>query len=194
MPKKNIFLGLLCLVLSLFFACERSQKQQHDSSTHATSTSHQHEAHSQAISTSEETPMAHSTVMIQDAWVRAVPTTAKNTAAYLTLHNPTENDEILMAVQAPIAKVVELHQTTQEGELVSMAPVPEILIPAKTTVVLQPAGLHLMLIGLQKELSIGEPIPLTLTFAHSATQTISVTVQQQATDHHHDTLHHKHHE
>jgi copper(I)-binding protein len=43
--------------------------------------------------------------------------------------------------------------------------------------VLNPGGLHIMLIGLKAPLKQGETFPLTLTFAKAGTTTVEVVVQ-----------------
>jgi copper(I)-binding protein len=46
--------------------------------------------------------------------------------------------------------------------------------------ILSPDGYHVMLEGLSQPLAVGEQFPLTLTFAHAAPITVTVTVQPMA--------------
>ncbi|RME79647.1 MAG: copper chaperone PCu(A)C, partial [Chloroflexi bacterium] len=59
-----------------------------------------------------------------------------------------------------------------------MKPVEKIVIPAGESAVLQPGGLHVMLIGLQRELKKGDSFTLTLRFEKSPPQTVNVTVRE----------------
>ncbi|MGL4455795.1 MAG: copper chaperone PCu(A)C, partial [Plesiomonas sp.] len=48
--------------------------------------------------------------------------------------------------------------------VMSMQAVAQIAIPAKGTMILQPGGLHIMLLNLHQALPEGTTVPLTLTF------------------------------
>ena len=63
-------------------------------------------------------------------------------------------------------------------------------IKAGETVEFVPQGKHLMIMGLNKPLKLGESFELSLTFVSGETQTISIPVQdnpgaQQTNSHHH---------
>jgi copper(I)-binding protein len=87
----------------------------------------------------------------------------------------------LIAASAPksVTKKAQLHRTMMgSGDLMSMAPVKAIAVPAWGTVKLKPGGYHIMLIGLRKPLEAGASFPLTLTFARSGKQTVTVKVRK----------------
>ena len=77
------------------------------------------------------------------------------------------------------ATAVELHQTSMEGGMMKMAPVDGIALPAGERVELKPGGLHVMLIGLQRELKAGEKLKLKLYFEQAGAQEIAVEVRKQ---------------
>jgi copper(I)-binding protein len=86
-------------------------------------------------------------------------------AAFMVLVNGGPTDDALVAASSPVATTVELHQTTADASgVMTMAPVPEIPVPAGGKTELAPGGYHVMLIGLTEPLLEGGVVPLTLTF------------------------------
>jgi len=63
-----------------------------------------------------------------------------------------------------------------------MRSVEAVPVPAGAKVTLAPKGLHLMLMGLDAPLVAGQSFPLTLQFAESAAQTVTVTVRAATDD------------
>jgi hypothetical protein len=77
-----------------------------------------------------------------------------------------------------VANVVELHKTTMEGNMMKMAPVENIEIPAQGQAELKPGGLHVMLIGLKRELKPDEKIRLKLHFEKAGAQEVEAVVRK----------------
>lgn len=139
-----------------------------------------------------------------EAWAR--PTAAGgNAAVYFLLHNATSHDDALLGASSEVAIAVELHhshlieagageadhsgdehtgETHPMSELEaqdlasvgSMQPVERIDIAAGHEIQLQPGGYHIMLIGLTKELQVGDHFVVTLHFEHSEDLEIEVHV------------------
>jgi copper(I)-binding protein len=61
-----------------------------------------------------------------------------------------------------VAEVVELHTHVEEGGMMRMRRIERIALPVGESVQLQPGGLHVMLIGLKRDLHPGDLIDLTL--------------------------------
>ncbi len=119
-------------------------------------------------------------LIIKDAWVRPSPVEAGNGAAYLTIENHTGQDDALLAAASDIADAVEIHESmAMEGEMMGMRPVERIDVPAGSSVVLEPGGFHVMLIGLRQELREGDTVTLRLTFANAGEITIEAPVKEQ---------------
>jgi copper(I)-binding protein len=137
---------------------------------------------------------AESTLQVSEPIVRAMPAVAPASAAFFTLHNGSDRTRTLVAAHSSAAKKVELHTHTRKGDVMMMRPVPQIEIPAGETVVFQPGGLHVMLIGLNKALVDGEQVDLALEFADGERIELSVPVgtppMPQQGEHHHG--HHMH--
>jgi periplasmic copper chaperone A len=125
---------------------------------------------------------APESITVTEAWARPTIGEGRTTAAYMTLTNTGEIDDVLKAVTSPNAARVELHETkmTDEG-VMQMRPLENGLpIPAGGTVVLKPAGMHVMVMGLKDGLAEGAELPLTLEFANAGSVEIAVPVRKGA--------------
>ena len=59
-----------------------------------------------------------------------------------------------------------------------MQPQEQIDVPAKGQVKLEPGALHVMLVGLKKDLKAGDTFTMVLTFAKAGDRDITVTVRE----------------
>jgi copper(I)-binding protein len=121
-------------------------------------------------------------VAVADAWARPAFGHGRATAAYMTIVNKGEEDEVLVAAQSPEAKSVELHQTTMKADGVMQMREARggFPIAADTTLKLAPGGMHLMIMGLDKALADGGQLKLTLEFANTGPIEIVVPVRANA--------------
>jgi len=121
-------------------------------------------------------------VEVSGARVRAQPTGAPNSAAFVTLKNPGAAAALVGAeatlAGAPVAGAVELHTHSAGADgAMQMRKVDRVDLPAGGEVVLQPGGLHIMLIGLKAGLTEGATVDLTLLFDDGSRKALSVPVQ-----------------
>ena len=109
-----------------------------------------------------------------DPWARAALKDG-NSAVYLLLHNHSTQDDALVGVSSDVATAVEIHlsQIKANGTM-EMVQQESIALPADGEVEIKPGGYHIMLVGLKKDLNIGEKITITLHFMHH--EDISLTV------------------
>lgn len=117
-------------------------------------------------------------VVIEGAYVRAVPPGQPNSAAFMKVNNKGGAGHALVAGSTPAAAVVELHTHTMEGGMMRMREVEKIELPAGETVSLQPGGLHVMLIGLKQKLVPEQTIPLTLRYEDGSEVSLQVPVHK----------------
>lgn len=118
-------------------------------------------------------------IHLEEAWARATPGAATTGAVYLTLHNMGTMPDALTAVSTPAAEKAELHLTKLENGVMEMRPVPTLTIAPGQRITLDPAsGYHIMLIGLKAPLKEGDQVPLTLTFEHAGSQSITAGVDK----------------
>jgi hypothetical protein len=116
-------------------------------------------------------------VKVENAWARATPAGASTAAIYLTLDAPAADK--LVSVATPAAREVDLHMTSMDNGVMKMRALPGgIDLPAGQKVTLKPGGMHIMLSALTGPLKEGESVPLTLTFAKSGAQQITVPVEK----------------
>lgn len=102
-----------------------------------------------------------------------------NSAIYMKISNSGQQADRLVSAKADVANSIELHETIMEGDVMKMQPVAGgIEVPAGGSVELKPGGLHVMLIGLTKDLNVGDKFPVTLEFASGATLQVEAEVRQ----------------
>ena len=125
------------------------------------------------------TPMnsqSSGSITISGYWARMALQVGGVSAAYMEIRSAEQADTLVRA-ESPVAKVVELHETTMREGLMAMSPVAKMTVPAKGEVlVLKPAGLHLMLIDLKSPLKAGDVFGLDLYFDRTGKITLNVPV------------------
>lgn len=105
---------------------------------------------------------AQAQAVLENAWVRALPPTQANTAAYVTVRNPGAEPLSITGGSAALAGRVELHDTVEVDGMLRMGQQESVTVPAGGTVDFAPGGLHLMLLDLERMPSAGEVLELCL--------------------------------
>jgi len=119
-------------------------------------------------------------VIIENAWVRAMPPSQPNTAAYLTVRNEGETRlQIVGATSEPHARV-EIHTSREVDGMVSMARLQEVILEPGQSVQFAPGGMHLMMLGLNKMPAPGEQVKLCLVFDSGASACTNAEVRRVA--------------
>ena len=107
------------------------------------------------------------------------PGLAGTGAVFMRLVNKGDEPDRLVSGQTDVAKVVEIHETIMEGDVMKMQMLPDGLeVPAKGEVLLQPGSYHIMLVGMQRDLQPGDKFTLQLQFAKSGTLTVEPEVRE----------------
>jgi periplasmic copper chaperone A len=117
-------------------------------------------------------------IVVEGAFARAVPPGQTNSAAFMSLTNQDDTDHSLAGAESDASKVVELHSHTMEEGMMKMRRVEKVDLPAGETVKLEPGGLHVMLIGLERQLSPGEDVEITLIFEDGSRSTLTAPVKK----------------
>ncbi len=119
-------------------------------------------------------------VEAHDYWTRAAQKDG-NGAAYMLLHNHSEEDDALVGVSSDVATAVEMHlsQMNADGTM-EMTQQESIALPSDAEVELKPGSYHIMLIGLKQDLKAGDEITLTLHFLHHEDIILTVPVMDAA--------------
>lgn len=111
------------------------------------------------------------------AWSRAARRGGTG-VLYLELRGAPDGDDTLLGLTAAVSPRAEIHRTVQRGDLVSMEALPEGLpVPAGQRVVLEPGGLHAMLLDLAADLKAGETFEVVLHFARAGDLPLQVPVR-----------------
>jgi copper(I)-binding protein len=114
-------------------------------------------------------------ILIKDAWVR--PSRVENSAAYMVIENASRTLDQLVSVQTEICDRVELHRIEKVKGIFRMRPVTAIDIPAQSTTILKPSGMHIMLLGLHRPLKVDEKVILILNFSKAGPIKIEAKVR-----------------
>jgi copper(I)-binding protein len=165
--RKNITLAMalpIAVVIGLS-GCGQSGSQAADSS--------QPEASDSASNSPASSQVDADALSLDDAWVKAAEDGM--TAVFGEVRNNTDHDINLVEAKYPDAKMVELHETSEDGSGGMSMQEKEggFDIPAGESLSLEPGGDHIMIMGLKKAIRPGEEITLELVTADH--QSIEVT-------------------
>jgi copper(I)-binding protein len=117
-------------------------------------------------------------LLIEKVWARASIGPAKAGAVYLTIVNAGSEPDRLIGAKTPAAREAATHVNTMVDGVMKMRHVAAIEVSPGEPTVLQPGGLHIMLIGLASPLAEGATFPLTLTFEKAGTIEVDVWVEK----------------
>ena len=113
-------------------------------------------------------------IVIKDQWIR--PGAEKMaTALYFTLENNGSEADTLYAVKTDIAKMVQIHETYSNGDVMGMRKIGKIIVEPGSSVKLEPGGTHIMVMRLKRDIKIGDEIDFTLYFRNA--DKISITAE-----------------
>ena len=115
-------------------------------------------------------------IHIMKPWSRPLPAVSVNGAAYMTIMNKGATPDRLLSVSTLAARKAELHNHTMEGGLMKMRRVGNLNITPGDGTVLQPGGLHVMLMGLTEPLVEGQSFALTLNFERAGSIEVTVVI------------------
>ena len=116
-------------------------------------------------------------LIIHDPWARPAGV-GGNAVVYFTITNKGRMSDALVDVSSDAADTVGIHETRIDGNMVRMATVSRIEVPAGGSVELEPGGFHIMMMGLKRDLNPGEMIKVTLRFDKSVEITVTVEVRK----------------
>jgi len=119
-------------------------------------------------------------VEAHDFWARAALKDGTS-AAYMLLHNHGTEDDALIGASSDVAASVELHLSKMGADgTMQMIPQESIALPAEGEVELKPGSYHIMMIGLVKDLNVGDEITVTLHFEKHEDITLTIPVMEAA--------------
>lgn len=117
-------------------------------------------------------------VSVENPYVKEVAPNMKNSAAFMTIKNDSDKKITLVSATNDASSITELHTHLKKDGMMAMYKVKAIEIPAKGVAELKPMGLHVMLIGLNKQLKEGDTVNLELIFDNKETLKVSAPVKK----------------
>jgi copper(I)-binding protein len=114
-------------------------------------------------------------VTVVDPWARATAGKPRNGGTFVTLKGGRLGDRLIGA-STEVARKAELHNHINDNGVMRMRHVEQVEVPAGGMAMLQPGGLHIMMMGLKKPLIEGESFPLTLHFKKAGEVTVDVMI------------------
>ncbi|NJC40006.1 copper(I)-binding protein [Brevundimonas alba] len=124
-------------------------------------------------------PAGAATVEVSGALCRPTPVGRHSTGCYLTLK--ASADDRLVSLSTPLAGRAQVHESRMESNMMMMLELKDgLALPASQIVELKPGGNHIMLLGVEEPLKVGDTVPLTLTFATAEPVEVTAAVGQPA--------------
>ncbi len=134
---------------------------------------------------------ADENINITDVWISEAPPTVSVLAAYATIQNTSNEEQILTSATSPIFSKIELHLSKVIDEMATMEKQDSLRIPAQNSIELSPGAFHLMLFYPKAPLKVGDTTTITFTFADGTSNTVEATVKKRNNDgHEHHDGHH----
>ncbi len=124
------------------------------------------------ISFAANQEVAADVIQIKAPSVKATTINIRQTKILMDVVNTGSQSHTVIAVVSPVAKKVQLHKTTKQKNHSMMTAVKDIKVPAHRGQKLTNSGLHIMLIGLTKQLTAGQEVPVTLVFEDGSEITV----------------------
>ena len=118
-------------------------------------------------------------ITINHAWARATVPGQQSGGGFLSITNSGTADRLVSA-SAEVSDLVELHTMKMEGDVMKMAKVDGIDLPAGKTVDLKPGSFHIMFINLKAPLKEGNQLQLKLKFEKAGDASLVVPVKALA--------------
>ena len=119
-------------------------------------------------------------VEIEGAYARASIPNVPNSAAFFVIKNNSDKDIAITSANSDVAEKNELHTHIKENKMIKMIKIEKLVVPAKSSLELKSGSDHVMLMGLKKELKVGDEINLELSFSDGDKKSIKVPVKDLA--------------
>lgn len=114
---------------------------------------------------------------VDQAWIRLSPNADSPSAGYFTVHGG-DAPVTLRGVLTDRAQRVEMHESLEQGGMMTMRPVESVEVPAKATVTFAPGGKHIMLWGVNPAAVEQGKMPLTFLFSNGDRIIVDAVVQK----------------
>lgn len=114
---------------------------------------------------------------VTDGYARAAPAGGV-AGVFFRVENADGVADTLVAARTAAAERVEVHRTTETADgMRGMEPVAGVPLPPGGAVAFEPGGLHVMLMGLRRDLAPGDTVVVDLDFARGPTLALPAHVR-----------------
>lgn len=131
-------------------------------------------------------------VRMEQGWIRLPPAPRPMLAGFGRIANGCGRAQAVVAARSPVFAEVSIHETTVVDGVSRMRELEKLALPAGGEAVLQPGGLHLMLMQPRGAVAAGQRVPLVLVLEDGAEVAAELVVGAGAPggrdghqDHHH---------
>jgi copper(I)-binding protein/uncharacterized protein YcnI len=131
-----------------------------------------------AASPGNNAAVSTAAMSVSDIWIRPTVSGQKATGAFMKL--TAKDNSKLIGVSSPVAGIAEVHEMKMEKDVMKMAAIPSLDLPAGKSVELKPGGYHVMLMDLKSPVEKGAKVPLTLKFQDAKGAKFQIDVMVEA--------------
>ena len=101
---------------------------------------------------------------VSEMWLREAPPNARMLAAYVTVENHTQQDLKIVGDYADDFGMTEIHKTIEVDGMLKMREQKELTLDIGSKIVMEPGGLHIMLMMPKKKFKVGEEARICLIY------------------------------
>ncbi|WP_373077803.1 copper chaperone PCu(A)C [Zhongshania sp.] len=101
-------------------------------------------------------------ITVENAYVRGLPPSQRNTAAFFSVHNHRDQAIKVIAGHSDAAETLEIHGHQHRNGMMSMQREDEVTVAPGGVFAFAPGAYHLMLINLTRPLADGDKVQFTL--------------------------------
>lgn len=127
------------------------------------------------VASAAETPAQP--LLIENAWIKEAPPVAKVHAGYMRITNQTDKTLEITGVTALHYRMAMIHRTVERGGMMSMEHIDILSVAPHSTVVLEPGGMHLMLMTPDRVFKADDVVTITLEMNNGQSQSLDVSVK-----------------
>jgi len=132
-------------------------------------------------------------VVMEDGWIRLSPVPQpRMLAGFGRIANHCAEAVEVVGARSPAFAAASVHETTQVDGVSRMRELERLPLPVHGQALLQPGGLHLMLMQPGKALAEGERVPLVLLLADGREVEVELAVRRAAAEAAAPAAHHHH--
>lgn len=115
----------------------------------------------------QQTKNQNSNFKILNAWARPAVKNA-NSALYFIVKNNSNKVDTLFGVESKVAEMVEVHESfKKDNDKTGMRLAGKLAIRTMSEFEFKPGGFHIMLLGVVKDLKIGDSLEVVLQFKYA---------------------------